>query len=102
MKLIIIKLLFFLIVLAPPTLDRSLATRRIFEHEMIPRVICSNSNFNQLVDILVWQYPNGTTLTSTLLPSFTATRGSTGDYKCIIRGSNQERFIGFTIIVQCK
>ena len=93
--------MFSYIVLAQPTLDRP-SPARVIENEVVPRVICSNSNFNELVDTLFWQYLDGTTLASTLLPSFTATRGSAGDYKCIIRGSNQEKFSVFTLIVQCK
>ena len=88
-------------VLAQPTIDAS-SPARINEGDEVRRLICSNNNFNGLVDTLMWVYPDGTTLTSTLLPSFTARREVAGDYKCVVTGSNQERVRVFTLIVQCK
>ena len=97
----ITNLLFSFVVLAQPSFDR-LSPARINEGELVPRVICFNNNFNQLVDTLIWVHPNGITLTSILLPLFTARREAARDYKCVMTGSNQERVVVFTLIVQCK
>ena len=88
-------------VLAQPSIDTS-SLVNIMEGEEVPRVICTSNNFNELVDTLLWVYPDGTTLDRSLLPAFPARREATGDYKCVVTGSNQERVIMFTLIVQCK